>query len=33
LKGDGLVDEFKEILVGYIERTYGAEAEEGEASG
>ncbi len=33
LKGDGLVDEFKEILAGYIERTYGAEAEEGEASG
>ncbi len=34
LKGEGLVDEFKEILVRYVERTYGGErAEEREPAG
>jgi (E)-4-hydroxy-3-methylbut-2-enyl-diphosphate synthase len=32
LKGEGLVDEFKEILVGYIERAYGGPGEQGPAS-
>jgi (E)-4-hydroxy-3-methylbut-2-enyl-diphosphate synthase len=25
LKGEGLVDEFKDILLAYVQRTYGAE--------
>ena len=28
LKGEGLVDEFKELLVGYIERRYGGETRQ-----
>jgi (E)-4-hydroxy-3-methylbut-2-enyl-diphosphate synthase len=31
LKGEGLVDEFKEILVGYIQRRYGTGASSGAA--
>ena len=33
LKGEGLVDEFKEILLDYVKRTYGGDVPSGAANG